>query len=150
LCNPGSDGGFPQPYFLIRFSRIALNQPCGFNPRIAIEGSRYIWRLNEVKYVGRTRQELKARKMQHWKADKLKNGLEIQIADFKGKSLTGLSYAEARGLEHMVYKSYIDDGAKLLNRIRPLNVEAKGIKALTVKGYQDAAEAFLKVFRAIP
>ena len=82
-----------------------------------------------VKYVGRTRQQLEVRKRQHWNSDSEKYGLNIRVAELDGKFLENLNYAQARGLEHEVFEKYggvaaIKSG-KLLNKIRPLNLKKK-------------------------
>ena len=92
-----------------------------------------------VKYVGRTRQEIKVRQKQHWKADPSKNGLRIQVAEFEGKTLTGLSHSEARGLEHLVFESYGGINNKnLLNKIRPLNVDNPKVAKKASEYIKDA------------
>jgi hypothetical protein len=67
-----------------------------------------------VKYVGRTRQSLNIRQKQHWKADSLKNGLDIRVASYEGKYLEDLTYAQARGFEHLAYE-FDNKTYKLLN-----------------------------------
>ena len=37
----------------------------------------------------------------------MKNGLEIQYAKIDGKELKDLTYSQARGLEHEIYKRYV-------------------------------------------
>ena len=92
-----------------------------------------------VKYVGRTRQEIKVRQKQHWKADPLKNGLRIQVAEFEGKTLTGLSHSEARGLEHLVFESYGGFNNKnLLNKIRPLDLDNPKVAKKATEYIKDA------------
>lgn len=103
--------------------------------------------ISQVKYVGRTRQNLLDRLKQHERTDTLKNGLRIRAVEFEGKTLEGLTHAEARGLEHLVYKKYKDLGKNLLNKINPLDLSTK-VKAGKAARYLEAASEFLK--RVIP
>ncbi|NLD46553.1 MAG: hypothetical protein GX660_05065 [Clostridiaceae bacterium] len=96
-----------------------------------------------VKYVGRTRQPLTMRKMQHWATDSAKKGLQIQVARIEGKELKGLLYSEARGLEQLAYENYTKNGIKLLNKIRPLSNSTKKAATKAAK-YLDDAGKFLK------
>jgi hypothetical protein len=76
----------------------------------------------DVKYIGRTRQVLETRKLQHWAADTEKLGLEIRPARYKGVELVNLNYGEGRIFEHLMYEGYIKKGLTLLNRIKPMAV----------------------------
>lgn len=97
-----------------------------------------------VKYVGRTRQSIEARQKQHWKADSLKNGLDIRPAEFEGKTLTGLSHSEARGLEHLVFESHGGFNNKnLLNKIKPLDIDNPKVAKKAI-GYIEDALNFIK------
>jgi hypothetical protein len=126
-----------------------INHNAGYLSKIVSASAKYtVYELydaatGQVKYVGRTRQTLRARQLQHWRADKLKNGLQIRAAKLEGKTLTGLSYGQSRGLEHYVYKNYVDDGVKLLNKIKPLNLKSTGARVLRVQQYMDDALRFL-------
>lgn len=127
-----------------RFARLKIKK---INPhrfgKVGIVLRLLMMLTGQVKYVGRTRQTLRARQLQHWRADKLKNGLQIRAAKLEGKILTGLSYGQSRGLEHYVYKNYVDDGVKLLNKIKPLNLKSTGARVLRVQQYMDDALRFL-------
>ena len=95
-----------------------------------------------VKYVGRTRQDIYLRQKQHWKTDPAKNGLRIKVAELDGKLLKGLDYKQVRGLEHEMFEyhggiSAIKSG-KLLNKIRPLD-----LKKAKAQEYIEAALRFL-------
>jgi hypothetical protein len=101
--------------------------------------------LNEndkVKYVGRTRQDLKVREKQHQRSDIDKKNLHIKEASLNGKPLIGLNYSESRGLEQMVYENHKNNGNKLLNKIRPLDIDNPK-KAGKVKKYLEAGLKFI-------
>ncbi|WP_230986612.1 RHS repeat-associated core domain-containing protein [Cohnella fermenti] len=101
----------------------------------------------KVKYIGRTRQDIRYRLSQHELNDSVKRGLNIRVARIEGKPLTNLSYSEGRGLESKLYEMMLDKEGKLLNRIKPLDLSEidkgtkKGLKALE---YLKKATAFLK------
>jgi hypothetical protein len=101
----------------------------------------------EVKYVGRTRQNIFIRQKQHWYTDPRKNNLAIRKATLEGTLLENLDYKEARGLEYKVFEKYERlyggyNNAKFLNKIKPLNIS----KAKSAE-YIEAAIKFLnKVF----
>lgn len=95
-----------------------------------------------VKYVGRTRQQLKVREMQHHRADPDKKDLRIRVAKINEIKLENLNYWQVRGLEHEMFEyhggiSAIKSG-KLLNKIRPLDLK-KG----KAQEYIEAALRFL-------
>jgi hypothetical protein len=97
-----------------------------------------------VRYVGRTRQSIKARQKQHWKADINKKGLGIQVAKFEGELLENVTHAQARGLEHLVFESHGGfRNKKLLNKIRPLDLNNPKV-AKKASSYIDEAWDFLK------
>ena len=72
--------------------------------------------------------------------------MDIRVASLDGKALENLDYKQVRGLEHKMFEyrggvSSIKSG-KLLNKIRPLNLESKKF-ANKVDEYLSAALKFL-------
>ena len=98
---------------------------------------------NTVKYVGRTRQTLDARLRQHHYADSAKRNLNIRSAMYEGIETVDLTYSQARGLEQLVFQKHIDEGAELLNKIKPMNVN-KIVKSSKLQKYLNDAMEFIK------
>ena len=96
-----------------------------------------------VKYVGRTRQSLDARLKQHHYVDSAKMDLRIRVATFEDVKTADLTYSQARGLEQLVFQKHIDDGAELLNKIKPMNVDEIA-KSSKLQKYLDDALEFIK------
>lgn len=81
------------------------------------------------------------------KTDSNKVGLEIRPASYEGKTLEGLSYSESRGFEHLVYEKYGGkNNKKLLNKIKPLDVDNPKVKIKASKYIDDALNFLKKVF----